>query len=264
MDPDSDRPLRHHVEGAKPLWYLGFDCATKTLGHSLSRVDTATYHNIKVALRKKLRMFAALLERAKGLLPQNIAAARDILDKIVEPVAEADRQTRSLLQLVAGSTVDLFPGRADDGISTVERLRAVVRHVDEVVKPQIAMHVPSNEGLMVIIEFQMGVNAKARSVAAALVTMFAQYNVALVGPSLKNKIHTCPEGKYCYFAERYRRNYDANKAHAKFNFGKIEEVFGTAIPPTHPPALRGHIADSVMQILGFIVYGDQKNAAAHF
>jgi hypothetical protein len=261
---DAARALLHHTANTKPLWYLGFDCATKTFGYSLSRIDVPAFLEAKAALRKKLQALATLLERAKTLLPQDIIAARDIIQKASGPVAEADRQTRALLQLVAGGTVDLFPGTADEGVSTVERLRAVVRHVEGVVKPQIAEHVPASEGLMVIIEFQMGANAKARSIAAALVAIFAHYNVALVGPSLKNKIHTCQEGKYCYFAERYRRNYDANKAHAKFNFSKVEEVFGTAIPPTRPPALRGHIADSFMQILGFLAHGDQENAAAHF
>jgi len=111
----------------------------------------------------------------------------------------------------------------------------------------------------------MGPNAKARAVAAALIALFAEEDVIIVGPTLKNKIATCEEGRYCYFAERYKTSYSANKAHAIYNFAKLEETFGTSISPTAPASLRGHIADSFMQVIGYLVHGpDEKMAAQCF
>jgi hypothetical protein len=253
--------LAYHVEGARPQWYLGFDCATKTFGYSLSRIDVSDFLTSKEALRKKI---AALTELLKRAVKVGAEEAGEIVRRVAQATEEVDSRTRGFLRFVAGATEDLFPGRKDGSIHTVERIRAVSRYVNQHIIPALSQHIPPGEGLMVIIEYQMGANAPARAIAAALVAIFAEYNVALVGPSLKNKIHTCEEGRYCYFAERYRRNYDANKAHAKFNFKKLEETFGTAIPATRRPSLRGHIADSAMQVLGFLVHGDQENAEAHF
>ena len=126
----------------------------------------------------------------------------------------------------------------------------------------IAKHVKGP--LEVVIEFQEGVNAKSRMVVPALVALFADYKVYLVGPSLKNKIYLTEKGRYCYFVEKYAKSYDANKAHAKYNFAVLEERSGTQIPITKPPSLRGHIADSCLQILGHLSYGDTETPEAHF
>jgi hypothetical protein len=110
----------------------------------------------------------------------------------------------------------------------------------------------------------MGPNARARAIAAALVALFANESVMFVGPSLKNRVCTGPTGQYANFAKKYSNSYGANKAHAIHNFAVIESVFGTRIPAT-PAALRGHIADSFMQILGHLIHGvDDKNASKMF
>jgi hypothetical protein len=180
-------------------------------------------------------------------------------------VAAIDAETRNFVRIIDGSTADLFPGRADDDIPTVERLRAVARYVASRVRPAVAAIVPPGERLRVVVEFQMGPNAKARAVAAALIALFSEEDVIIVGPTLKNKIATCEEGRYCYFAERYKTSYSANKAHASYNFARLEALFGSTIPPTVPATLRGHIADSFMQVIGYLVHGpDEKMAALCF
>lgn len=117
----------------------------------------------------------------------------------------------------------------------------------------------SGEEYRVIIEFQMGPNAPARVVATALMTLFASEDVCLVGPSLKNQVAIGPEGHYSRFAEKYAAAYGANKAHAIWNFGVIEAAFGSGIPATHPASLRGHIADSFMQVLGHLARDDARH-----
>ena len=257
-------------KAAKPKWYLGFDCATKTFAFSLSRIDLDAFAAAKTRLRtcmraalEVLRRASATLDACRGAGPE-LCHVAELVRKIAPVVAAADLESKSFVRIADGETVDLFPGRADEDIATVERLRAVSRYVGGRIRPAIQRIVPVGEAVRIIIEFQLGANAPSRAVAAALVTLFAEEDVRIVGPTLKNKIATCEEGRYYHFAAKYSTSYGANKAHAKYNFARIEEVFGTEIPPTRPPALRGHIADSFMQIVGDLVHGSDENAASLF
>jgi len=246
-----------------PAWFLGFDCATKTFAFSLSRVDFGAWAAAAPRLGRLAAGAREALRRAVALAPADPAAAAAITRELEPALEAADRETASFVRIVGGAVVDLFPGRPDKGIATVERLRAVARYVRERVLPAVAAHVPPGEGgPRVVVEYQMG--AVARDIAAALVTLFAEGDVVIVGPSLKNKVATCEEGRYLRFAERYRKSYDANKAHAVFNFARFEAAFGTGIPPTRPASLRGHIADSFMQVVGLLVFGPSEGAEALF
>lgn len=246
-------------------WYLSFDCATKTFAFSLSRVDPAAFHAGRERLKRQTLASREVVRRATE------AAERGDMRQAAALAAEARAavdalscETARLLTLADGATVDLFPGRRDSDISTVERLRAVSRYVRDRVLPAARLHVPEGERMRVIIEYQMGHNARARAVSAALVTLFAEHDVALVGPTLKNKVAVCESGRYANFAERYSTLYGANKAHAKYNFERVEETFGSRIPAMSPPSLRGHVADSFMQVLGFIAHGPATDADKYF
>ena len=62
---------------------------------------------------------------------------------------------------------------------------------------------------------------------------------------------------YCVY-EPYRKKKNTIKSkrlkHAKYNFHKIEDIFQSNIPYTKKTD-RGHIADSFMQVLGYLIYG---------
>jgi hypothetical protein len=255
---------QHHDPPGRPRWHLSFDCATKTFAFSLSRIDLDAYAAGRDAIRGRARALSEVARRAQTLASADPAAAAGLLAGALPAAAALAAETREFVRIVDGETVDLFPGRADDGIPTVERLRAVARYVAGRVRPAAAAKVPPGERLRVVIEYQMGPNARARAVAAALVTLFAEEDVIIVGPTLKNKVAACEAGRYCNFAPRFSTTYAANKAHARFNFARFEEAFGTEIPPM-AAALRGHIADSFLQVVGYLTYGpDEKNAALCF
>jgi hypothetical protein len=246
--------------GARPRWHLGFDCATKTFAFSLSRIDLDAFAAGRVRIRQQTR---AVLEVARRAAAD--ASAAELVTEVMAVAAALDAETRGFVRIVDGETVDLFPDRADNDISTVERIRAVARYVAGRVRPAVAAAMPAGERLRVVVEYQMGANARARAVAAALVALFADEDIIIVGPTLKNKVATSEAGRYCYFAEQYKTSYSANKAHAKHNFAALEAAFGTSIPATTPAALRGHIADSFMQVIGYLIHGpDEKNAALCF
>ena len=279
--------------------YLSFDCATKTFAFSICRVRSDLLFNV-APLRARLAAVQALRAAVVRDIEKQVAlhnsAANTSLDealalceKLQVAVTALDAETRSVIELLDGDVVDLAPGRADADVGTVDRLRAVASYIDRRVRPALANALSNTLGqnalgqnalgqnalgqnailqnailqnAIVVIEYQMGPNARARAVAAALVALFAAERVIIVGPSLKNRIATCEAGRYGHFLQRYSGSYGANKAHAAFNFKVLEGAFGSAIPPT-TAARRGHIADSCMQVLGHIIHGASEKDAAH-
>jgi len=237
-------------------WYLGFDCATKTFAFSLSQINLSL-DQIR-NLRERLTAATVLNQKISEWLvdEKNMAAAIDTLTKLAPIIADLELKSRNLIRIVDGETTDLCPGIPDKNINTVSRIRAVVNHIRNRIGPSLTKHIPAGAPkLKVLVEFQMGQNPSARSVASAIVAMFVDDDVTIIGPSLKNSIWLSPAGHYGLFAEKYKTSYSANKAHAKYNFELAEKLFGTNIPITKPAALRGHIADSFMQVLGYLAKG---------
>ena len=92
-------------------------------------------------------------------------------------------------------------------------------------------------------------------VMTAIIATLANFNCIIVPPKLKNKIAVCESGRYYNFAQKYADPYVANKEHSKYNFAHIEKHFESRIPKSQTAAMRGHIADSFMQILGLLIIG---------
>jgi len=235
------------MQAAPPNRFLRFDCATATLAFSLSRVhlNVAHIHN----LRRRINAASELLHRA--------ADDASLLSQLTTLVRTLDAEVGELLRIADGETVDLCPGMVDSKIPTVARIRALVKYVNSRVRPSLQKH-SQGEPLRVLIEYQA--YDPQRKISDALVTMFAEDDVLIIGAAHKNRVYTCEEGKYSKFAAKYASAYTANKAHAKFNFKKIEDTFGSQIPPSKP-ALRGHIADSFMQVLGHLTNSDTDEEA---
>jgi hypothetical protein len=203
-------------------------------------------------LRQRLAASEELFRRAVAETDQ------ELLGKVAITVGVLMEETAKFIQIMDGETVNICPGQVDAEIPTVVRIRSLVRYVNSRVRPALAMHVPTGEPLRVLVEYQA--YDPQRKISDAILALFAEDDIIIIGAALKNRIATCEEGRYCHFAAKYSTTYNANKAHAKFNFRKIEETFGTKIPPSKP-ALRGHIADSFMQILGHLTNTDTDDEA---
>jgi hypothetical protein len=235
-------------------FYLGFDCATKTFGFSLIGIRAESFNSRRKYLRQRLR-------ELKVWVKERPTSPFEIL-QLSKAVQDLDTETKSYLSLIDGETKDLFPNRPDKSIHTVERLRALSNYVHSRIAPSIEKNVTGP--LEVVIEFQEGANAKTRIIAPSLATLFIDRKVYFVGPTLKNKIHLSEEGRYCHFAEKYARNYDANKAHVKYNFAILEGLFDTRIPVSCPLSLRGHIGDACMMVIGHLKYGHTEDPENHY
>jgi len=206
------------------MYYLSFDCATKTFAYSLSYVNLDPNH-IKCALSE---LFLSL--------------SKDNFMKF----------TSSIVNLIDGEVIDFFPKIPDSKIDSVDRIVKISNYTKQHIMPKIK-HIPISD-IEIFIEFQMGSNHKSRMISSSLIAIFSEYKVRLIHPSLKNKIYTDEIGKHKNFIKKYSNLYTANKEHAKYNFHKIEEIFQSNIPYTKKTD-RGHIADSFMQVLGYLIHG---------
>jgi hypothetical protein len=185
---------------------------------------------------------------------------------------ELDQKMGRAFELVAGGAVNLAPGRDNRKIPKVERIRLLKGYVTTVVFAALAAADgcpgPGCADLRVVIEFQMGPNVASRIVEHALITIFADASVFDVGAGWKNKIRIRerPDLDHCMFLEKYSA-YVANKNHAcEAYYQHISVVFA------HPTLeelgiakkLKKDFADSVMQVLGYLRYGDHSTPEKHY
>lgn len=219
-------------------YYLSFDCATKTFAFILVKINMDhLFVNIN-----ELRNIIKICE--------NKLKTDGYSDEIGKIINKIDSNTNDIIQIITCNCIDLIPGIANKDINTVERVKIVSNYTKNEIYPLIS-EIPKDD-LNVLIEFQMSHNTQSKIVSIALLSLFSDYNLFLVNPSLKNKLNFTENGKYCYFMEKYKNSYDANKKHALYNYKEFERIFDQTTNISDK--LKGHIADAFMQIFGHILF----------
>ena len=208
-------------------WYLGFDCATKTFAFSLSYIDTALF-NVDVACE-----IATLVKMQDKVLPEHYSLVTNKALQYIEKI-------RNYIIIEDGETVDLVPDKKDIGneITTIERVKALTKYVKT--------RIPTRENMVVIIENQMG--EKANLISAALISLYADYEIIMVSPVLKNSLCFSNESRYSNFSSKYSTSYLANKAHAVALFKDIKKIFVCKIKDD-----KSHVADSFLQVYAYLL-----------
>lgn len=201
-------------------WYLGFDCATKTFAFSLSLIDTTLFNGDLVREMNKL---LAMKDKVK---PEH----RELIsNKIKEYIT----RVKNSIIIEDGETVDLIPGKNDDETTQVERIKALTTYVKT--------RIPVKENMIVMIENQMG--ERANMIASALISLYADYEIVMVSPAIKNSIFFNDETRYGKFSQKYKSSYYANKVHACALFQEVKKMFTCKIKDE-----QSHVADSFLQI----------------
>lgn len=197
-------------------WFLSFDCATKTLGYTLTYLDLEYSRNNKKAM-----------ENDESLIPNAI-------------------------QLHEIKVINLLPDKKNNSISAVERIMAMCNYFDGALTTMLKKYKLYGQPITVILEDQMPKNIEANIICIALATLFHWANVQIIKPWFKNMICVAVEAEYNikYFKEKYKSSQYANKAHAKCNFLRFVEVFD--IKHNIKASLLEHVADSFMQMLAFV------------
>lgn len=218
-------------------YYLSFDCATKTFAYILIEIK---HNQLFIDTSKILHIIKQIEQNIQHTDYESIMS---ILNKIND-------KTKDVITIIMGNCIDLIPGVANKDISTVERIKLVSNFTKKEILPLI-QNIPT-EDISILVEFQMSHNTQSKTVSIALLTIFSEYELCLVNPCLKNKLCFTEQGKYCYFIEKYKNSYDANKKHALYNFKEFERIFDQKINISDK--LKGHVADAFMQVLGHIMY----------
>jgi len=153
---------------------------------------------------------------------------------------------------IGGDVVDLIPNKKDTEIHTVTRIKALCCFLNEKIK--------IDDSYTILIEFQMGSNAKARFIATSIVAFFYKIpNIRMISPTLKNKYRLFTEGGIDSFLEgELLGKGKAVKEQTKANFTFAIKKFGFDVKVSKK--LLEHISDAFMQTVGYIMNGssDEK------
>lgn len=216
-------------------YYLSFDCATKTFAYVLVKINlTYLFLNFN-EIKQVLDFVKSDPNKYKGLI-----------EKITDI-------TSTTIQIIHADCIDLFPNVPDKDIDTVNRIKTMTTYVKTHIYPLITDI--ETDKLDIVIEFQMSYNTQSKIISIGLISLFTDYSVYLVNPSLKNKIYLSDSSKHNHFIDKYKSNYTANKAHALHNFKLFEEIFDQTISLSN--SVKGHVADAFLQILGLILHSPQ-------
>ena len=196
---------------------IGFDCADKSLGVCVVDVNPVL-----------LRRHSEILVQLREMKTKNTGAGE--FDQILEDLDEIYSDAIKLIYL---NIFDTIPGKKVKNTNTTQRvagLKGILYYLDKKFSPDI-----------VLIEFQMRVNAKSNSVCSCLLYHYSStaefsgsstcqelsltdiepivfpHELHVVGASVKNTIYFSEEGRYTHFIKKYSTNYAANKAHSRFN-----------------------------------------------
>jgi len=224
--------------------YLSFDVANRSIAFTYARFSRPSAASV--------RELAELEQRAAALsdIAGDLHAGE--LDSMAADIARLDGELQPCCVLRAGSA-DLTAGRKVKDVPLIQRL-AALRTFLRTVAPMPDEFPPGTE---VLVELQMGPNAKSHEIECAILYHYAppsgaHWTVRTVGAALKNTLAPAPDGELYHFVERYAKKYDANKAHALFNFNHLARVWNfdaAYAPPTCDRRHRKDLADSYMQAL---------------
>lgn len=232
---------------------LSFDVATKSLAVSL-----ISYNENIQRIQDKLdayMQYKLQLDEFNDLHSHN-----NCLLKFEELLKFTNDNINDSICIKYLEVKDLIPGKKLSETNTIDRTLALHNYLKELDLKLNELLNSNIQNLYILVEYQMGPNDKSRVISSQLLLHFMKYvesnspNIHLIGPTLKNTIHigSGDDGIYSNFVEKYKNNYTANKAHAKYNFLKLIDLLGCAnmIYDIKKKNL-DDIADSVMQSLSW-------------
>jgi hypothetical protein len=215
------------------MYIVSFDVASKSLAVAIIYFNG----NWKNELHQIYKLFEDETNKLQTSeeLCRSVIKYLDMIHVVISTVMEP----------LVFDVVDIIPGQKVKETTVIirsNRLSGYLNMIDSIIDPFYNSEKNTNSGIktpiQVLVEYQMGPNDKSRNVGSQILYHYStpdieffsanftsdlykpidKYKVAIVGPSLKNKICLVSGGKLSDFIPLYAKNYDANKAHSKFNF----------------------------------------------
>lgn len=123
---------------------------------------------------------------------------------------------------------DVIPGKKVSETTSIDRANGLYTKLNQLCKQFNKKWISDAH---ILIEYQMGQNKKSGEVASQIIYHFLQYippeNIHIIGPSLKNKLYYLDDVKstHNYYVNKFVKLYDANKAHTKYLFNRLIEIY---------------------------------------
>lgn len=205
---------------------LSYDCANKSLGYTLFTVDTD--------------------QIAQNYLPTGKPTPEKIHAKIREDIDGLN----GLVTVESCGVINLFEEMVKDTdiIYRTKKLRGAL---------DAAGFRQMQDIDAVIVEYQYTPGSPSREVSDMLLMYYSDFNIDLFFPSARKKVHFSNDISYDAFSQKYKKSYDANKAHSIANCNYLAEklnleTFQTCMDGL-PASNRDDLAESFMNAWVWVV-----------
>lgn len=136
---------------------------------------------------------------------------------VLVKVKDTTDQVVDCLDILTGDVCDFSGNKKNTKISEIERLKLFNQFAQTTLFPLLTQYDCDKTNTLILIEYQMSSNVKSRTISTALATLFIDFNIEYIKPSLKNTIYFKDELRHSVFIEKYKSQYTANKNHATQN-----------------------------------------------
>lgn len=206
---------------------LSFDCANRSLAY--------THASVNVELLKDLSELNEEFKRA--------ATDEDKLRLLIKLMALMN----GFITVMKSGVIDVMDGVKLNETSPVYRVKQLKKVLDTI-------NAELKPGSLVMIEEQpQARNYKSSSVQDQIMMYYADYELMLMNPRLKNKICFREDLHHDTFKMTRRDLYAANKDHSKENFKYFIANFGLeSMLVGVKPKNYDDLADSFMQIMSYV------------
>lgn len=232
------------------MYILSFDIASKSLAVSFILFDC----NYMEKMHKCINEISKLHQKIKHIdCNTPIEYIYTILNDIKQQLFNYTSIINNIIKPIFLDVVDLIPEKKIKDMTVItraNRLKSYINYIDKLVYSEIKKdnnNLLNTVNIKVLLEYQMGPNDKSRNVCSQILYNYSNiddhdfkscnftqltsqydktpktikdisYSVDIVGPSLKNKIDLDKTMDYCFFLNKYKNKYNANKKHSSYNF----------------------------------------------
>ena len=208
---------------------LSYDCANKSLGYTLFTV--------------------CVDDIAQKYLP----IGKPTPEKIHDMIRKDIEGLKNLITIESCGVINLFEEMVKN-TNIIYRTKKLRQALDT------AGFGKMNDIDAVVVEYQYTPGSPSREVSDMLLMYYSNFNINLFFPSARKKVHFSDDISYAEFSVKYKKSYDANKAHSIANCNYLAEVlelteFQTCMGEL-PASNRDDLAESLLNAWVWLI----KNA----
>jgi len=211
------------------MLFLSFDCANKTLAYMIVEINVNIIEEIRGEVRNEGKEYIKKKQKIK----------------------EIEKKLEKYIEFKKYGVVDVLNGKKIKNTTTIERTKMLKNKLDEL---NFLNCIDSNTTIVIEKQPRLS-NFKSSTICDQIMMYFADYNINLISPKLKNKISYNEKLRHEIFLRKYKTKYSADKNHSKSNFLYLLKIFKQeSILSKIQKSSYDDIADSFQQIIAYIVF----------